>query len=592
MASSLSLTSLDPTTIETALKTAMKADPNFKDYDFEGSNLAALIRILGINTHLNSFYLNMVHAEGYNDSAQKRSSILSKSKELGYTPRSARSAKATVRLTFTGTEPTYTIEKGRTFSSTVKNRGYVFSVPDNLLLASANGTFSTETDLYEGAFVSDSYVMNYSDETQRFVLSNPNVDTRSLTVVVYADGEITGKTYRKATSLFDIQEDDRVYFLQASETDQYEIIFGDGVAGYRPPDGALVLLDYRVTKGEEANGAKSFSIDFELGGGASNIKVTTIDVASGGAGAEDTESIRYYAPRHFQVQERAVTADDYKVLLKTEFPEIRAVTAFGGEEAEPPLYGRVIIALDISDVDGIPGSKRDEYYNFLKKRCGLTITPVFIDPQYTYVAVRSQVLYNLNTTTLTPSNIETLVFNAVASYADNYLNDFESKLRYSKLVAAMDASHESIVGNETELRIYKKMVLTRGVSQSFVVDFAMPLYDGAPEVSATFPSTDVRTIRSGPFLASAGVVYLTDDGAGVVWMATDKGATTVLLQKAGTVDYETGVVTITNITPTTFQGTSVKLYAKVADLDVASRRDTILTTEADEVQVFATPTRE
>lgn len=592
--SSMSLLSLDTKTMLDSLIEFSQNDPVFRDYNMRGSSLQGILRTLAYNTWLNSFYVNQAFAEGFLDSAQTRSSLISHSKELNYTPRSAQSAKATINLTFTGTEPTYLVQKGSTFSSIVKNSSVVFSVPESILLASTNNYFQTSFDIYEGAYVSDSYVVNYSDDTQRFLLTNPNIDTRSLSVVVYEDGSVDGVTFTKAETLLDLDETDKVFFLQAAETGQYEVVFGDDVIGRRPLDGATVLFDYRVTRGDAGNGAKVFTIDFQIGDGVSSTNVATVSVASSGAPAETEASIRYNAPRHFQTQERAVTARDYTLLLQNEFPEIAAVSVFGGEEANPPQYGRVIVAVDVADVDGIPAAKKDEYYRFLKSRCGLTITPVFVEPKYTYLSIRSVVTYNLNVTTLTAENIKSLVKAAILTFADDNLNDFESTLRYSKILSTIDNTDDSIVGNETEIQIYKRLSPVRGGSaQSFTVNFDMPLYDGYPAANSTFPTSDARTLRSGNFIFSgSSAAFLTDDGDGKVWVAREQDVNTVLIQKVGTVDYATGLISISGLAVDDYDGPYLKLYAKTADSDVMSGRDTILVVETDEVIVNALATRE
>lgn len=591
--SSISLVSLDVPTLEASLKSFMRAQPLFRDYDFDGSNLAALIRLLSYNTHLNAFYLNMVHSEGWNDSAQTRGSIVSHAKELNYVPRSARSARARLSLSFSGTEPSYVIEKGKTFSAIIKNRGVIFSIPETSILTSSNGTFSFETDVYEGRYVSDSHVVNYSDEAQRFLLSNPSVDSRSLVVVVYEDGQVSGMSYSRATTLLDLDGTSRVYFLQATETGQYEVIFGDSVIGRRPADGATVILDYRVTGGKEGNGARAFSIDFGIGEGSSNVRVSTVSAAEGGDGPESIESIRYYAPRHFQVQERAVTALDYAILLKTQFPEIRAVSSYGGEDAVPPKYGKVIVAVDVTNVDGIPQSKRDEYYDFLKRRAGLTIEPVIVEPEYTFVSIRSEVLYNINLTTISPENVGAIVTDAVLTYADEFLNDFDVVLRYSRLVGLIDDSHLSIVGNQTSVEIYKKVTLDAEVPQTFGIDFGMPLYDGYPQSGTVFPIGDLRTIRSAPYAVASENRYVTDDGDGNLWEAVDRGASTILIKKLGSVDYSTGSLLVSGLlADRLIGGSDLKVYARPAELDFEATRRTILTTESDEIRISVEATRE
>lgn len=586
--SSLSLVELDVPTLEASLRSFMRSQPVFRDYDWEGSNLSALVRLLAYNTWRNGWYTHMVMSEGFLDSAQTRSSVLSHAKELNYAPRSARSARGRVSITFNGDESVYVVEKGRTFTSVVRNRGLVFSVPETIVVSSANGFFRVETDLYEGQYVKDSYVYSHSDETQRILLSNPDVDTRSLTVVVYEDGAADGQSYSPATSLLGVTANSKVYFLQASELGKYEVIFGDGVLGSRPADGATVVLDYRVTTGDAGNGARIFNRDFSLGDGVSNVTVTTISDSSDGAAPETIESIKYYAPRHFQTQERAVTASDFSILLKGAFPEIRAVSAYGGEDANPPQYGKVIIAVDIAGVDGLPESKVAEYRRFLSQRAGLTVEPVIVEPGYSFLSVRSRVLYNVNVSTMSPQSIETLVVQAILSYADENLNDFESIVRYSRLVALIDDSHRSVVSNMTDLEIYKKVPVEAGTSHSFDLDFRTQLL--TPDTDSA--ATGQKTIRSGLFKTSADTRYLIDDSRGGVWTATDRGGQRVLIQRVGTVDYETGRVRVSGVRIDQFDGPDLKVYVRPRSLDVAVSGDVILQVEADEVRVTVEAVRE
>lgn len=585
--SSMSLVELDVPTLEASLKDFMRSQPVFRDYDWEGSNLSALIRLLSYNTFKNAFYTHMVMSEGFLDSAQTRSSVMSHAKELNYSPRSARSARSRVRITFAGTDPVYVIEKGRTFTSVIRNRGLVFSVPETLLVSSSNGQFQVETDLYEGRYVKDSYVFSTSDETQRLLLSNQDVDTRSISVVVYEDGAAEGVTYSLSTTLLGVTSSTRAFFLQASELGKYEIIFGDGVIGRRPADGSTVVIDYRVTLGVEGNGARIFNRDFSLGNGASNVQVETVHDAVDGAPPETLDSIKYYAPRHFQVQERAVTAQDFAILLKEEFPEIRAVAAYGGEDVTPPQYGKVIVAVDLSDIDGIPESKRGEYTEFLRARAGLTVEPVIVEPAYSYLSVTTKVLYNINVSTLSSESIRALVVQAIADYADEYLNDFESVVRYSRLVAAIDASHRSIVGNETSLEVYKRVPVDQGQVQAFTLRFGLPII--SPDLVG---GRGHRSVRSSIFKIGSDTRYLIDDAAGGVWIATDRAGQRVMIRRVGSVDYDLGVVAVSGLVIDQIDEVDLRVYVTPRSLDVEVRGDVILEVESSEVKVDVEAVRE
>lgn len=587
--SSLDLTALDVPSLEASLTQYLQSQDVFKDYDFQGSNLAALVRILAYNTYKNSWLLNMVAAEGFLDSAQTMSAMLSHSKELNYVPDSGKSASAVIQVSFSGAQSSYLIQKGQSFSSTVKSRGLVFTVPDATVLTSVNGSFSANLSVYEGAYVQDAYVMNYSDDSQRFILTSNSSDTDSLAVGVYEDGKTTPDQYVASSTMLGVTDQSLVYFLQAAESGQYEVVFGDGVVGRRPADGATIILDYRVTVGTDGNGAQVFSRDFDMGQDVTNVVVSTISSSAGGSNAESIESIRYYAPRHFQVQERAVTAEDYAIMLKTQFPEISAVAAYGGEDADPPQYGKVFVAVDVSDVDGIPQSKRDKYADFLKKRVSLTVEPVFVEPKYLYLSIDSSVLYDTSTTTMSSSSVGAVVSAAVFSFAQDNVDDFGTTLRYSRLVATIDGSHPSIVSNSTTIDVYKRVPVTPNSTQSLSVSFGISLYDGYPEAASSFPIGDQRTIRSDTFSVGGESHYLTDDGGGVLWTAVDRGATTVLLDRVGVVDYSRGAMTITNLTLEDAPSGELRIYGRPSSLDVSALADTILQLEQGEVSITTTP---
>jgi hypothetical protein len=596
---SLNLTSLDPDTLMASFRAFMQSQPVYKDYDYEGSAMSALLRIMSHNTFLNAFFLNMLASEAIGiDTAQTRSALISHAKELNYTPRSAESSVANVTFNFTGTEPSYLVKKGQTFSTTIRNNSLNFSVPDTILATSTNGVFSVTTPIYEGVFQADSYIMNYNDDTQRFILSNANVDSRSITVVVYEDGSTQGLGYDLKTTLLGLNETSTAWFLQATETEKYEVIFGDNVVGRRPKDGCLVVIDYRVTIGSGGNGARVFTPNFtpDAQDGTPNttsgLKVILNVESADGADQESDESIRYNAPRHFQVQERAANAEDYAILLQQQFPEIQAVSAYGGELLNPPRYGRVVIAISIQGVDGLPQSKIDEYTNFLNGRSMLTKGPLFISPEFTYVHIDTTVTYNINITKLTIQNIQALVSSSIDTFNTTNLNNFNSTMRYSKLVAAIDDTDPAILGNETDLTIYKKLIPGVGAPINLDVDFSMALFQNNQEINLIHPITDFHTISSTPFIYNGDTVWLDDDGIGNVYIKRNVGNNSEFVRKVGTVDYPSGAIQLVSFQIDKYDGTYFKVYARTLEKDVISDKATILGIEDDEISITAIPVRQ
>ena len=345
---SIDLVGLDFNSIKTNLKTYLKNNTAFKDVDFEGSNISVLIDLLSYNTYLNSFYTNMVASEMFLDTAALRDSVVSHAKALNYTPRSFVSASANVTISISPTSSTNSvvIPKGTSFTSRVGSNTFTFTTNENLVLSNPNNNvFTSNLTIYEGSYLTDSFVMNYSNSSQRFVISNPTVDTSSISVTVIEDNGDNNINYSKATSLIGMTSVSNNYFIEAAENQQYEIKFGDNVFGRKPKDGSVIVAEYRTSSGELPNGASTFSNDGNIDG-HSNVSVSTVSNASGGALNEPIESIRYNAPRAFQTQNRAVTASDYETILKSNFSDIQSISAYGGESLVPPQFGKVFISLN------------------------------------------------------------------------------------------------------------------------------------------------------------------------------------------------------------------------------------------------------
>lgn len=593
----LDLINIDFDYQEQSLITFLRSQDQFKDYDFTGANLNALLDLLTNNTLKLAFYYNFTNAESWLDSAQLRASILSHAKELNYTPRSALSPMATVNVAFqaTGENQPYIIPQGASFNSLIKNNSFVFSVPQTLICASANTTFSFQCNIFEGSYVKDSYVVVNSSELQRYRITNQNIDTSSLSVVIYEDNSLIGQKYSLATTLLDLGPTDLVYFLQNTEG-YYEVLFGNGVLGAQPNIGSTIILDYRVTKGPSANGASIFTIAFDPtappGLNTGNISellsspiVTTVQTATGGYSAESIESIRFTAPRFFQVQERSIVANDAVVLLKQQFPEIQAVSVFGGETLTPPMYGRIFVSVDISNVQGLPQSKATEYANFLKGRCALTMRPVIISPDFTFIEVDSLVRYNINISNFSTTNIQTIVVSAIDQYNTNFLNNFNVTLRFSQLMDLIDNSDPSIVSNITMVRLYKKLQPALLNNQNISIKFALALNDTFSHPDNIFPVTDLVCLQSSQFNYYGRAVSLCDDGDGKIFVVSNDGNNFTKVASIGTINYTTGLVQLNNFFINGFDGASLNIYVRPSDLDVIAPQNTILGIEPPGINI-------
>lgn len=577
---SADLVSLDFNTIKDNLKTFLKrSNSPFKDYDFEGSNMASMLDVLAYNTYLNSFYLNMVSREMFLDTAQLRDSVVSHSKELNYVPRSYRSSEAEINFTVTPSSPTTTqliVPRGQTFTSRIGSNTFTFSTDENKVVSiNSNGVFNIDLTLYEGTYLTESFVYVSSNNTQRFVLSNPTVDTRSLIVTVYENNGANIFNYTRATSFLGLNSNSEVYFLQGAENEQYEILFGDDVIAKRPKNGSTIIVEYRISAGELPNGSDVFDIDSSIQGETNISNITTTRSAYNGAISESVASIKFNAPRYYQNQDRAVTTSDYENLLKSNFPIISAVSAFGGEEVDPPQFGKVYISVDVNNADGTPQGLKDELYNFIKPRSPLSIDPVFVDPEYLFLDVDINARYSINQTSLKISDIKTLVTAAVSQFNADNLNDFKKTLRYSRFVEAIDAAHFSIISNDTFVRPYKIIIpsLTNAANYSLSYGFELSSFNN----STPFRLQDeVSAITSSYFTYNGRQCLIEDDGLGILNIVSLVGNSHQIVKPIGTVDYVSGLININGFVVEAYDGDGVRIFVDAKTRDIFSTRNVIL----------------
>jgi len=596
---SLSLVNLDFDLLKSDFIEFLRGNPLWKDYDFTGSNLNLLIELLAQNTEKNAFLTNMLFSEAFLDSALLSASVFSHAKELNYIPRSCRSAKATIQLDFNATAENqpYILQKGQSFSTIVKNSQYIFTIPKTVIIASANTSFSITTDIYEGIYVKDSYVFqsNADEPYPRFRITNKKVDTDSLTVAVFEDGDTIGTSYNLVTSLLDLDNTSLVYFLQVDANGFYEVFFGDGVVGNVPKENSTVILDYRVTNDIIPNGASAFVINFdptgdfhELNDGINNPEVTTIEQAKGGSKQEDIEAVRFWAPRHFQTQERMVVPSDYNTLMKRQFPEIISVNVYGGEDASPPQFGKVIVSVFLNDFETLPDSKKDEYTKFILRRCPLSIRPVFINPEFTFIEIDSIVRYNVNVTTNTPDRIITLVIQSIIDFNNTFLDDFNVIMRFSHLIRAIDDADPSILSNITNIRAYKKINVVQNIGTNYDIRFNFALDNDIPVRS--YPHADrEKTLCSSTFTTDGRSVFLEDDGNGNIHMVQFVKDQIVSIDIVGKVDYSRGAIQLVNLKIDAFEGVNFIIYVKPRDNDITVSKNTILTIEPQTIKLNIQP---
>lgn len=585
--SSLNLINLDFNGLKDSLKSYLKSQAKFQDYDFDGSNLSVLLDVLTYNTYLNSFYLNMVASEMFLDTAQLRDSVVSHAKELNYLPRSFRSSQAKIDVAITPSVNTsiVTIPAKTNFTAKLGANTYNFVTKDSYSINTSNNNVFVANDVivYEGSYVTDTFVKDDSVVRQRFVLNNQNIDTTSIELTIIENSGLDVYTFTQAYSLFGLTSNSNVFFVQPAENEKYEIVFGDNIAGRTPKNGALIEAVYRTCNGELPNGADTFINNSSIDGHA-NVSLTTVESAVNGSVSESVESIKFNAPRSFQTQERAITTNDYKVLLQREFPEIQAITVFGGENVDPPQYGKVYIAIDISNADGIPELNKTIYKNYLQNKTPLSIETEFISPSFMYLDIESTIRYNYNITTLSANDIKTKVLNQISVYNDTYLNDFDVEFRYSNFVAFLDQADSSIINNDTTVNPYVLLSPTTGLTNSFRESFNSPVIITTPSTLSHL-NFDQRGLYSSNFTFNGLACQFEDDGIGNVRIVNITPDSHIEIKKVGKINYTTGEVSINDVIIDAYEGPGIKLYAILDTKDVFVTQKNILKINIGDVRI-------
>lgn len=597
--SSISLVNLDFDTLKASLKTYLTNQSLFQDYDFDGSNMSVLLDILSYNTYLNTFYLNMIASEMFIDSAQLRNSVISIAKALNYTPRSAKSSKALLNLTFAQSNLTsFEIPEFTKFTAKNSNGSFTFITNETLTLYPSNNTFTVANlEVYEGFSAQDTFIYNSSTEAQRFILSNENIDTDSLiTYITENNGE--NLLYLKASNLFGLNTNSQVYFVQATEDTKYEIVFGDGTFGRKPKNGAIITASYRVTSGNAANKCTSFILDDNLGSynGYGSAIIPTITVTStsfGGAEAESIEEIRYRAPRNFQTQERAITTEDFRNLVLQNYQYIKTVHVYGGETTTgAPQFGKVFVAPATFTGEFLSDVEKEEIESYLSDKCTLGITPVVVNPDYLYLLVDVTCKYNANETTLSPSDISTIVKNAITTFNQNELNDFNSEFRFSRFETAINEANESISSNETKVTLKKIVNVVENTPVTIAVQFRNAITPGSFS-SSEFISNGRRYSYT-DYNPNANTFQVTQSSGNIVVTNTSRivylkdvtvpGIQTY--QNAGLIDYTTGTVSLNQINIfDTINDVGVIFYSKSVSPDISSSKNDVIAIDLSNINV-------
>ena len=577
----LNLSNLEFDGIKKNIKEFMSGQSEFIDFDFEGSGMSVMLDVMAYTTHYMGFHTNMAINESFLDTATLRNSVVSHAKSIGYVPKSIKCSEAIVKLTFdtTGTDPSYIIvEEGTQFISNINGVPLPFTNLDTVnIFADEGGEFSGEIKLSQGVLKGINWTFDGVSETQKFIIDDPSCD-RDTTRLVIADWP-----WESNKVLSDLDKLSRAYFLQEGLDGVTEIYFGNGLFGRRPSDGQEIEVTYLSTKGGAGNYVstveeQTFALESTIAGAytASTVVVDTVDISSLGSEQETTQSIKETAPRAYERQDRAVTAEDYKTILVEKYPNIEAIAVWGGEENDPPQYGAVFICIKPKHgLELSPLTKVKLTDEILSKYNMLAINPIITAPEYTYIDVDATVKYDPVITPLSAGEVQTKIISEIEDFFEAELTQFKVTLRYSRLVQTIDATDPSISNNLTSIKMYKKFFIeASNTVGNYIFRFDNAITAGSA-VSSVFGNSEAGTQFA-----------LLDDGQGNI-LLYDISSEQFLNTEQGTIDYESGVIQLSGFNPVLDTNTVISLYSTPQSNDITAIRNNLLVLENSNISMLS-----
>ena len=593
----IEITDLDFDTVKSNFKTFLSQQNSFTDYNFEGSGMSVLMDLLAYNTHYLAFHANMLANEMFIDTALTRSASVSHAKSLGYLPSSTKASYATVDVTVKGvptSQTTLVMVAGTIFTTSVNDVSYNFVTIGDSTATSDTGTFVfTGVQIYEGTRIRFTYTVDSSNLEQQFIIPSATVDTGTIVVSVQASSsDITTEVYTLNTDYATLDSTSLKYFLQEVEDGKFEVYFGDGVTGKKPIDGNIVILDYVVTNGSLADGANAFTPASSVGG-YSNVTALATSSASGGGEAETVDSIKFNAPLKYAAQGRAVTPDDYKAIVPSVYTNIKSIQCWGGEDNDPPIYGKVYIAIRPNTGTSLTTTTKNSITTSLKNYNVASIVPEIVDAEILYLVLGVTAKYNSTLTEKSKSDIKALVETTVSTFNTNNLQKFDSVFRHSNLLKDIDDTDTSILSSTATMKLKRIVTPSLNAITKYTVSINNAVYHPALNWAQT-------VVESTGFYLSGNTneQFIDDDGNGNIRTFYLLGGTTKTITnaEAGTVNYSTGVVVLTsfNVTSTTNTDSTIDVTVKPDSNDIIPVRqqvieiDTVATTVTAEVDEFAT----
>ncbi len=582
----LNVTELDFDDIKTNLKTFMRNQDEFTDYDFEGSGINALMDLLAYNTHYLAMNVNMAANEMFLDTASVRASVVSHAKTLGYTPNSARAPIGTINVSlnsFPSTLTTATIPAETVFTASVDDVSYQFVTISEVTIPVANGILSfSNIPIYEGTFTKNRYTVDIKNVDQKFKLTSDRADTTTLKVQVFDSASSSNfTTYTLATDITQVGSTSNVYFLQECGDGRFEVYFGDGIVGRALSDNNVVVLSYVVTNKTKANGATNFRTTATISG-ITNVTTTTVSAASGGAEPESIQSIKLNAPLDYAAQGRAVTPEDYKTIIPKVYANTKSVQVWGGEDNSTPVYGRTYISI-VPTAGSITAAAKEQIVKDLKGTYAIaSVTPVIVNPITTFVRLGVNFKFNKKNTTKTSETLISNVTKSLQNYDTENLQKFYGVFRHSQVTGLIDDTDDSILSNITTVKLSQFITPSLNVNTKYTLEFNNAIYN--PHTGHASAEGGVLSSTGFKISGNSNEMFLNDNGQGVVRMFYYTDGTTITYQDetAGTINYKTGVIELTALNITSISSvdgassSKIRIVVTPNSTDVVAVRNQIL----------------
>ena len=583
--------------IKTNFISYLKAQDQFRDYNFDASGMQVLLDLLAYNTYYNSFYLNMVVNEAFLSTAQKRNSVVNLARSLNYTPKSVTSSviTGTALFTTTGNPASITVPAYTTFSGTVDGVTYIFNTVEAVTVSPVSSVYSTELTLKEGRYIAQRYTVNVNDADQRFLIFNAGVDTSTLTVsILNSSTDSTKRVFTKAEDFVEITALSQVYFLEEVEDGLYEIFFGDDVIGVALDNNNVIVLEYLVSNGKNANDIENLNYTGSITN-VTDVTFTEDGPSSNGSDRETINKIKFNAPKAYEAQNRVVTTEDYRALLLRQ-SNVRSVSVWGGEDNDPPTYATVFISVIPETGETLTATEKEILTEtIIKPKKVLTVSTRFVDPEYIYITIDATIKYDVNLTSLASTSLKEVVINTIKSYNDDDINEFSKYFRYSKLSRLIDLSERSILNTLLSIQMRKETDVQLGASARYEISFSNPINNITLGRPSTHPYGIGNQISSNEFSYSGLTRCFLEENNGIMRIYRISGQDKVAVSSnVGTVDYTTGKVILVDFRPTAFAdgGTTLKLTAKPSELDILPLRNQIVKILDEDITVTVVDDRE